>query len=149
MPAFSHSFLKRRMALSIDSFSRTLTPVIDSHHPQSSEVRFAIFNFSLFKPQVKYFTVKMRSWKASNANMDAVKSTDTTDLDDLIDVGKKLWVETEPAAAFTFAANGSKKTARSVEEESNEQPVRKLQSGSPTFEIGDRRSGDKSSLQPF
>src|SRR5262245_52649326 len=36
----------------------------NSHHPQSSDPLFAVVNFSSFGCQVKYFTVKMRGWRA-------------------------------------------------------------------------------------
>ena len=35
-----------------------------SHHPQSSRTLFEVANSSSFGCQVKYFTVKMRGWKA-------------------------------------------------------------------------------------
>src|SRR5215475_10677061 len=69
MPAFSHSFLKRRMALSIDSFSRTLTPVIAHITPNPNRPLFAVANSSSFGCQVKYFTVKMRGWKGAGAQL--------------------------------------------------------------------------------
>ena len=72
MPAFSHSFLKRRMALSMDSFSRTLTPVINDITPNPAGSRFRVANSSSFQWQVKYFTVKMRSWRGKDVTLDAV-----------------------------------------------------------------------------
>ena len=42
-----------------------------SHHPQSSRTLFEVANFSSFGCQVKYFTVKMRSWKAKDAMLAA------------------------------------------------------------------------------
>ena len=63
MPAFSHSFLKRRMALSMDSFSRTLTPVINNITPNPAGSPFEVVDCSLFNHQVKYFTAKIRSWR--------------------------------------------------------------------------------------
>lgn len=40
-----------------------------SHHPQSSRTPFEVANFSSFGCQVKYFTVKMRGWRAKDANV--------------------------------------------------------------------------------
>jgi hypothetical protein len=57
------------MALSMDSFSLTLTPVMTHITPNPAGPLFEVANFSSFECQVKYFTVKMRSWRAKDTNV--------------------------------------------------------------------------------
>lgn len=40
-----------------------------SHHPQSSRTLFEVANSSSFGCQVKYFTVKMRGWRAKDTSV--------------------------------------------------------------------------------